>query len=814
MQLQEFRSKALGLPDFLPWAGLIDNGIVLTKSGAFLSAFAFRGPDLDSSTREELVAVAARLNAALLLPDGWSAHVDLMRERSRFVMPPGEFPDRTTRLLADARAIAREGEDAGFETRAVMTFCWHPDPDAASKVEAIFVEGGETQGSHTRALARFKNALREVRDRLSGLMKIERLIDRELPDGSIDSPLLAHLAECVDFQRRERYILPEIPMYLDARLGRIGVTPGFEPIVGQKTVIALTISDMPATSHPGILDFLGRLPVEYRWSNRFIFLSARQADKEIKRFRSKWAQKRLSLMNLLRSSQGGNVTHINLDADAMARDAVEAEAENSSGLVRFGYWTSVILLAHEDAKVVRETARQVQKRIVDAGFECMIEDVNAMEAYIGSMPGNVAANVRRPLINTMNLAHYLPVTQVWTGPVKHPCPFYPAGSPPLLLTATDGATPYRLCLHAGDLGHTAIVGPTGSGKSTLLATLVAAHFRYPRAQAFVFDKGYSMMPLVLAAGGQHYDIAGEDAAVTFCPLAEIDTDAERAWAAEWLESLCGLQGLEVTPEIRKELFRAVKQLAEQTTMPFERTMTAFVTVVQDEKVRAALEFYTLLGPAGHLFDAAEDTLSSSHFQVFEIEHLMSRGERFVVPALTMLFHRLSKRFDGSPTLLVLDEAWIMLGHPVFREKIREWLKVLRKSNVAVIFATQSLSDLSNSGIADVVFESCPSKILLANSEAQTEALMPLYQAIGLNSRQIEIIARMTPKRQYFHLHPDGRRVFELGLTAEELAFVGRSDKESLRRIRALATEDPEAWPATWLRECGLADAAEAWLSYE
>jgi type IV secretion system protein VirB4 len=820
MLLNEFRVKAKGLPDYLPWAGLVDNGIVLTKSGAFLAGFRFRGPDLDSATKEELISVASRINAALALTDGWSLFVDTFRRRATFKMPAGAFPDRTTRLLADARDIAREDEDAGFETDAVLCVCWQPDPDAASKTEAMFVEGGDDKaGAHTRALGRFRGALREIRDRLSSLIKIERLIDRELPDGSIESPLLAHLQSCVTLEPRSRFVLPEVPFYLDALLGRRDVTPGFEPRVDGKTVIALTLTAMPATSHPAILDFLGCLPVEYRWSNRFIYLSTHQADKLIKKYRSKWAQKRLSLMNLMRQANGGAATHVNLDADAMANDAVEAEAVNSSGAVRFGFWTSVILLAHKKPETVREAARQVKKRIVDAGFDCIIEDVNATEAYIGSMPGNTYANVRRPIIHTLNLAHYLPFTQVWSGPTRHPCPFYPENSPPLLLAATDGATPYRLCLHAGDLGHTAIIGPTGSGKSTLLATLAAAQFRYPRAQVFAFDKGYSMFALVNASGGEHYDIAGESGALAFCPLGAIDRgENERAWAAEWIENLCVLQGLEMTPARRKAIFAAVAQLAYATTLPSQRTMTDYCTVVQDIEVRQALEYYTLRGAAGDLLDASHDALDDSagdaaRFQVFEIEHLMTRGERVVIPVLTYLFHRLSQRFDGSPTLLLLDEAWVMLGHPVFREKIREWLKVLRKSNVAVVFATQSLSDLQRSGIDDVIYESCPSKILLANAESQTEAMYPLYQAIGLNSRLIETVSRMTPKRQYLHIHPDGRRVFDLGLTAEELAFVGVSDRDSLRDIRELMNSEPETWPATWLRMRGLDDAAQAWLSY-
>ncbi|EQD40368.1 conjugal transfer protein TrbE, partial [mine drainage metagenome] len=183
--------------------------------------------------------------------------------------------------------------------------------------------------------------------------------------------------------------------------------------------------------------------------------------------------------------------------------------------------------------------------------------------------------------------------------------------------------------------------------------------------------------------------------------------------------------------------------------------------------------------------------------------------------LTYLFHRLEQRFDGRPTLLVLDEAWVMLGHPVFKAKIREWLKVLRKANVAVVFATQSLSDLAKSGIADVIVESCPTKILLPNAAAQDDVARGIYrELLGLNDRQLEMLAAATPKRQYYMLHPDGRRLFELGLSGPELAFVGASGREEITRIRDLRAANPDGWPAQWLRERGEWAWAQAWENYQ
>jgi len=814
--LREFRSTAYGLPDLLPWAALIGDGIVLTKSGGFLAAWEYRGPDLDSATPEELQAMAARLNAALKLGDGWMIHGDAIRSAAPGYAPAGAFPDRTTRLIDDLRRRMHEGTSAGFSSRYVLTVTWHPMPDTAARAADLFVEG-RAQGTATRQLERFRDQLREIEGRLSSLVKIRRLRDeRDEHTGVVSSPLLSHLEHCVTLTPSARPVrMPEVPMYLDAILGCHDFLTGFVPRVGRQHLACVALVGLPAHSAPGILDFLSRLPVAYRWSNRFIYLDPGRAEKLLNQYRSRWAQKRKSLMNLLRENAGGQATHINADADRMAVDAVQALAEASSGMVQYGYYTSVLILAHTDTHILDDTAREVAKLIEHRGFGTRIEDVNAVEAYLGSLPGNSSANVRRPLIHTLNLAHLLPFTAVWAGPDRNSCPFYPKDSPPLLYARTDGSTPFRLSLHAGDLGHTVILGPTGSGKSTLLATIAAQHFRYPRAQVFAFDKGYSLLPLCWASGGEHYDIAGDADGVelAFCPLGSVHEAAEQTWAAEWIEELCVLQGASITPQHRQEIFRAIVQLGASTTAMRERTLTNFLVLLQDQSLRDALKAYTLRGMAGHLLDAEEDSLRSDPFQVFEMEHLLHKGDKLVLPVLTYLFHRIEQRFRGEPTLLILDEAWVMLAHPVFKAKIREWLKVLRKANVAVIFATQSLSDLARSGIADVVFESCPTKILLPNPEAQTEGSRALYEGIGLNRRQIEILSMATPKRQYYMIHPDGRRLFELGLSDTELAFVGSSGKEDLARIRLLRHEFDERWPAEWLRERGCLDAAHRWESY-
>ncbi|MDQ2695557.1 MAG: hypothetical protein M3Z21_09325, partial [Pseudomonadota bacterium] len=442
------------------------------------------------------------------------------------------------------------------------------------------------------------------------------------------------------------------------------------------------------------------------------------------------------------------------------------------------------------------------------GFPARIEAVNALEAWLGSLPGHGYQNVRRAPLHTLNLADLLPLTSVWPGRETSPCPFYPPESPPLLVAATAGSTPFRLNLHVGDVGHTLIIGPTGAGKSSLVGLIMAQFFRYPNAQVFCFDKGYSSFPLCQAAGGEHYDVAGETETLGLCPLAHIVREGERGWAADWLETLFGVQGVKVTPRHREAITTALRNLAWDKS----HSLTDLKNTLQDEDLRRALDPYTLTGPLGGLLDATSDDLGRGRFQVFELEHLMNRGEAQTVPVLTYLFHAIERRLDGRPTLIVLEEAWIMLMHSLFAERVEEWLRVLRKRNAAVVFVTQSLADIAKHPKRDLILQSCPTKIFLPNPEAGTDLQAHAYREIGLTDRQIEVLSYAIPKRDYLVTSTEGRRLINLDLGPVALAFVGASGKDDISRCRRLISEYADEWPAAWLESRNLFDAARQWRS--
>jgi type IV secretion system protein TrbE len=803
LNLNEFRNRAYSFADLLNWAALVDEGVVLGKDGSLMTAVRYAGPDLDSSTENDLEALMARANSALSrLDEGWSVHVDVLRRYSS-EYPDSPFPDAATRIIDEERKAAYRRQGSHFENDYVMALCFQPSDRTNFLFGMVSDEKGKVEGNSFEAqISRFKDQVADITRPLSGSGWTEmRPMDSE--------EMLSYLYFCITGQLRPLK-LPAIPMYLDALLSPHDFVGGNEPRIGQRHIRVVSVVGLPTESHPGMLDVLSGIPVSYRWNTRFIALSQHQGIAEIKRLQKTWFGQRLSIGDHVRANANAGMTFEDGDAVSMTADASAALQEASNGIVKFGYYTCTVVLSDEDKNKVEAAAVEVVKRLESrVGFAATVEAMNAVEAYLGSLPGHRVQNVRRPIVHTYNLADLLPLTAVFPGRSTNPCPFYPKASPALIYADTAGNTPFRLNIHVGDVGHTTVLGPTGAGKSTLLGLIVAQFFRYPEAQVFLFDKGYSAFVLCQAAGGNHYDILGEGGALSFYPLQGIDEPNELAWATEWVETLFVMQGATVDVAKRKAIHEALVLLSHDTV---DRSIGALQSKFSTQEMRDYLQPYCFDGQMGTLLDSRSDALREGRFQVFELEHLMSlggeRADKWVVPVLLYLFRQIEKRLDGRPSLIVLDEAWLMLDHPIFQAKIREWLKVLRKANCAVIFATQSISDVMNSRIKDVILESCPTKIFLPNREATNDYSRKMYEALGMNEKELEVIAHSTPKYHYFYKSTVGKRLISLGLGPVALSFIGASGKQDIARCRQLQVEHGEGWVSEWLKERELADWGE------
>ena len=805
-RLDRFRLKHEPLKYTLPWARIIEGSptIVLNKDGSMQTTFSYRGPDLDSAIKEQLSIITQKLNAAFMAMDtGWVLYFESQRVPSTDYPTDVYFPDPITKIMDDERKEYFSSGGLHFESEYYATVYWMPPNDREGWLRSFVVEGKEQKGQTAEDyIVAFRNTV----EKIFGMFYACQIpCDYLSPDD-----MLTYLHSTVSMYRR-RIKLPKQPLLLDQFLYDSALSGGLEPRLGDKHMRVISIIGYMDNTIFGVFDNLNLQNFSYRWVSRYYCQEKIDALNSVGKKAKEWQSKFKGMADMVKEFFSGQEDDKNINQTAVSKyqQAKGAEAAVESDLTSYGYYTSSIVVMGDSPDEADTRAKTIVQTINNLGFKAKIEELNSVDAWMGTLPGNVGRNVRRHLISCANLIHMMPLSTIWAGAPRNKH----LQGPPLIYTQTSGNTPFRRNRHVGDVGHTLVVGPTGAGKSVFLNMIEASFRKYKDARVFVFDKGASSLVLTHGAGGVFFDLGNEDTgALSFQPLAHIDDEKERQWALEWICDYVRQENLEITPERKQLLWDALEAVATSYTGENVRLrrMTTFVNAVQSVELKKALKPLCSDGPYGRIFDSDKDNLKLGSWQTFEMEKLMSTPQ-IVGTVLMYIFHRIEQSLRGEPTIIVLDECWVFFDNEQFAAKIREWLKVLRKANASVIFATQSLTDIVNSPIFNTVLESCPSRVFLPNNDALEEGTAKNYALFGLNKRQIEIVASATKKLHYYYVSPYGSRLFQLALDAcpVTLSYVAVNTKGVLEAKEIVRTYGKEEFNRRWLIRSHILEDPEA-----
>jgi type IV secretion system protein VirB4 len=804
------RNRRKGVADLLVYASLVAPGVILNKDGALMAGWRIRGEDAATKSTSELAQRIAYLNQAFVQSDvGWMFHYDKIRVPAKPIGPQAYFRTATERVLDASRRAAAEREGARFESHDVLVATYLAPSDLEARAgNWLFTNRRARDYDLEPAIAVFEAGLLQIEDALRPIaVEVHRLKHSEMVDRQglrhNQDELLEHLNFCIN-GAAEPINTPDTPVMLDAFLASRDLYGGFRPRFDQKHLRTITVAGFPHESWPTMLDTIATLGIPHRFSSRAIVEDPYRAREILRRSFADWFGKRTGLAAKILTE---GPRRINRDADDMVDDIDEAQRALDRGLVKYVWYSGSIVLMDEDEHRVDAWALEMQAALRHAGFPNRIEDWLAVDAFLGTLPGDGYHNIRKYMLHSLNVADVLPTTTVWGGRRELTCSMCPAGVEPVAFVRTRSSDYFALDLHQDDVMHTLVGGPTGNGKTSLVNFLMTNFIKGASDQVFGIDYQYGQHRTCAMVGGDHYDINGDGSGPELCPLKDIDRPEERRWAVDWIETLVELGGERVTPEDRERIARALDLLA----LSPKRSLTTFVQKLSDPdgRLRAALKQYTLGGSLGALLDGEHDTLRESRFQVYELSHIMPLKEKAVVPVLLLLFHRIEERLTGARTLIALEEAWLYLSHPVFAPKLREWLKTLRKLHAGVVFVTQQLSDVFASPLCDPILESCKTKILLPNAEADG-ATKEFYRRVGLSDHQIAMLAAAVPKREYWFHGPDGCAMIDLALTQEELAVVGAGSMDDVRLTRSLTLRHTDDYPARVFETYGLNAAARNW----
>ena len=805
--IKEYQDEKNKLSTYIPWIAMIDEGVILNKNGTFQKTLKFRGYDLDSATIYELQNSNGRLNNVLTRLEGnWTMHIEARRVHSK-EYESTEIENFALKLIDNERK-SKFQSGTYFESEYYLTLTYLTSVDTEKKLKNFFIEEEKTAENIDKSLENFKKEFKEIKGLFKDLfLEVQELSKEETYE---------YLHSCVSI-KNHKIIVPEVPMYISNYLCDSDMVGGLKPKLGNKHMRCISLQGFPNFTVPCMFDELNRLGFEYRWVTRFMFLSKQEA---LSKLEKKWKATfsgRISMLKRVMMELTGDKEPTKIDEDALEKaDEINTQLNlTRADILAQGFYCCAIVVYGDTSEEVDDRALEIEKTINKLGFITINETVNCVETFLGAIPGNIYNNVRTPILNTVSLCHLLPTSSVWAGDKWNK----ELNMPPLVYTQTKGSTAFRFNLHVGDIAHTCIIGPTGAGKSTALGLINAQYKKYPNSQVFIFDKGGSARILTYAVGGTFFDLGVDN--LTFQPLrgigilkdnleeeerkmksskeknggifSELDKqkilnkEKERAyreleWANEWVLEIFVQENIELNQVQKTKIWQALELLA--TSEEKFRTISNLKTSLNDRELKDTLEKYTIKGALGRYFDSDEENFTFSDWQVFEMEKIMN-VKSAVTPLLSYLFHKVEEKLIGRPSIIVLDECWLFIDNEQFAGKIREWLKVLRKKKAGVIFATQELGDIDKSKLFTTILDSCLTKIFLPNANALSDNYFKTYKKFGLNSKEIQIIAEATPKKEYYYKSPKGSRLFELVLGENTLKLVGANDPEIQKEAKEL-----------------------------
>ncbi len=520
----------------------------------------------------------------------------------------------------------------------------------------------------------------------------------------------------------------------------------------------MTLKEPSAQSFPLILKRLLEIPANFyvatEWEKQAQDKSRHMIHSRRRHYHN---TKRSFISHLSMSNQPENPRDILVDdsKEAQVRDLGRALEELELKGNYFGEFSLTIVVYDLDLAKVEAACADFYKVFSVHDATIYEERYNLLNAYLATIPGNYAFNLRRTLILNTNYADYSFIFTLHSGSQtnKHLNREY------LAVLETNHKTPYYLNLHYQDVAHTVILGRTGAGKSFLLNFLITNLQKYEPA-TFIFDLGGSFETLTELFGGAYVRVGLNSSAFQINPFCLPATKQNIDFLALFAKVLMEGKGEErLTTDEAQDVYHQIENLYD--VEPELRTLTTLANML-DRSLARRLDKWTTGGQFGFVFDNPRDTLTFSRFQCFDFQG-MSGYPDILEPLLFYILHRANSVITDSASSHVfkaffIDEAWVFFRNPSIKSYIVEALKTWRKSNAAMILSTQSLDELRKSEILDVIIESCATKIFLANPDMDRD----LYQRqFHLNDREVDLISRLIPKRQMLIKKPDIAKVANL-----------------------------------------------------
>ncbi len=740
LQLLKFKTekskilkKEYSASEFIPYASYWNDTTLLTKDNWMLKVVKLGGYAFETADDED-VDIQKTLRNQLLkgIGSGSCAFYMHIIRRKQDVFSHGFSAKRLPNFFADFLNEAWKNKHKtkkSFANELYITVVRKFDTKGAAIISHLL-----KKLTHVTSNAAWEEDMRDAHEELEEMVSriitslryySPKLLGIKKTKHGVMSELLSFMSKIVNCgMSPNNLLLPVINIaeYLPLNRFYFG-NRSFEIVSAQETRYGgiVSLKEYGQSTSAGMMDVFLQLPYELIVTQTFQFTNRQIAINKMQIQQNRMIQSADKAI-----SQVAEITRA-LD-DAM------------SGRIAFGEHHLTVLCTQPTPRALENALSLIESELSNTGVYAIRERVNLEPAFWAQLPANFDYIVRKAVISTLNLASFSSLHNYPLG-----SPFYNHWGEAVTVFDTTSGTPFFFNFHVRDVGHTTIIGPTGAGKTVLMNFLCAQAMKFsPRI--FFFDKDRGAEIFIRALGGR-YTIIEARTQANLNPLQLEDTADNRTFISEWLKQLLSTNGEVISAEDVSQITEAIDgnyKLDKKDRVL--HNLVPFLGIAGPGTLANRISMWCKGGSHGELFDNIEDKLDLTQASIFGFEmSLLLKDNAALGPVLLYIFHKISISLDGSPSMIVLDEAWALIDNDIFAPKIKDWLKVLRKLNTFVIFATQSVEDASKSKISDTLIQQTATQIFLPNLKATS-----VYRdTFMLSEREFVIIKHTDPASRFF-----------------------------------------------------------------
>lgn len=763
---------------YIPYKCFWNSNTILMKDNALLRVVRIKGFSFETADDEEIdIKKNHRNNLFKSMASGnLGLYFHTIRRRKE-AFPEGEMTNIFAKKVNEEWKRKHDG-DRSFANEEYVSIIRMDDKAGLAKV-ATFARRLRNKADENARIKNMRENFSEMEELTSRILNglsnygAELLDVVETSDG-IFSEVCNFLGSIVNcgYVQNYRFIpygfasyLPTNRIYFGAK--NFEVKMPFETKYGG----IVSLKEYRNATNAGMMDGFLQLPFEFIISQSFKFVNRTIAISSIQ-------------LQQRRMIQSEDV------AVSQIQEIDQALDEIMSGKFAFGKHHMTVMCIDDTIKSIENDLSMIVVEFSNMGINAVRERMNMEAVFWAQLPGNFQYVVRAATINTLNLASFASLHNYPSGRIRRN-----HWGPAVTVLNTVSGTPFFFNFHVRDVGHTMIVGPTGSGKTVTMNFLCAQAQKF-NCRMFFFDKDRGAEIFIRAMGGKYTTIETSKSA-GFNPLLLPETNENKDFLIDWIRSMVSVNGEKVTAS---DMARITEAVNGNYKLPPKkrilRNIAPFLGISGPDTLAGRLEMWHSDGSRAKLFDNETDNIDffSSKIFGFEMGELL-KDKISINPVLLYLFQRINASLDGTPTMIILDEAWALIDNPVFAPRIKDWLKVLRKLNAFVVFATQSVEDATKSAISDTLVQQTATQIYLPNLRA-TEAYRNVFM---LSAREFQLIKSIDPGSRYFLIKQDNSGVVAKidlsGMTDVINVLSGRAETVLLldQIIEEIKSDKPEDW---------------------